>query len=134
MLDNLYENIGDKIKSWAKWIFVVEAIGAIITGLIFLFAYEDRILYGLLTLICGPIGAWIGSWILYAFGELVEKTHENENNTRQILENLNRRPIGNKNMPVQITTATNDTSVHKWRCDACGNMITQSPCEHCGRE
>ena len=75
MLDNLYENIGSKIKNWAKWIFVIEAIGAVITGLVFLFTDEDLILYGLLTLVCGPIVAWVGSWILYAFGQLVEDVH-----------------------------------------------------------
>ena len=75
MLDNLYENIGSKIKNWAKWIFVIEAIGAVITGLVLLFTDEDLILYGLLTLVCGPIVAWVGSWILYAFGELVEDVH-----------------------------------------------------------
>ena len=92
MLDNLYENIRGKIKSWAKWIFVIEAIGAVITGLVLLFTDEDLILYGLLTLVCGPIVAYIGSWILYAFGELVEKTCDNENNTRQILKKLTRTP------------------------------------------
>lgn len=75
MLDNLYENIGGKIKNWAKWIFIIEAIGAIITGLVLLFTDEDLILYGLLTLVCGPIVAWVGSWLLYAFGELVEDIH-----------------------------------------------------------
>ena len=75
MLDNLYENIGSKIKNWAKWIFVIEAIGAVITGLVLLFTDEGLILYGLLTLVCGPIVAWVGSWILYAFGQLVEDVH-----------------------------------------------------------
>ena len=75
MLDNLYENIGGKIKNWAKWIFIIEAIGAIITGLVLLFTDEDFILVGLLTLVCGPLVAYVGSWILYAFGELVEDVH-----------------------------------------------------------
>ena len=75
MLDNLYENIGSKIKNWAKWIFIVEAIGAIITGVVLMATDEDLIVYGLLTLVCGPIIAWVGSWILYAFGELVEDIH-----------------------------------------------------------
>ena len=35
MLDNWYADIGGKIKNLAKWIFVVESIGAIITGLFF---------------------------------------------------------------------------------------------------
>ena len=92
MLDNLYENIGSKIKNLAKWIFVIAAIGAVITGLVLLFTDEDLILYGLLTLVCGPIVAYIGSWILYAFGELVEKTSDNENTTRQILKKINENP------------------------------------------
>ena len=74
MLDNLYDNIGGKIKNWAKWIFIIEAIGAIITGLVFLFSGSYTML-GLLILIFGPIIAWVGSWILYTFGELVEDVH-----------------------------------------------------------
>ena len=31
------------------------------------------------------------------------------------------------NTPVKKVT-------HSWRCDACNNMRTQSPCEHCGKE
>ena len=113
MLDNLYENIGGIIKNWAKWIFIFEAIGAIITGLVLLFTDEDLILYGLLTLVCGPIVAYIGSWILYAFGELVEKTCDNENNTRQILLKLNENPVekkqtSNNAIPLTVKT-TSDT-------------------------
>ena len=76
MLDNLYTDIGGKIKNWAKWIFIVEAIGAIITGLVFLFDYgiEDG-WWALFIIIFGPIVAWVSSWILYAFGQLVEDTH-----------------------------------------------------------
>lgn len=69
MLDSLYENIGGKIKSWAKWIFIVEAIGSIIAGIVL--AAEEDILYIFIAII-GPFIAWVSSWILYAFGELVE--------------------------------------------------------------
>ncbi len=71
----MYDNIGGKIKGLAKTMFIVEAIGAIITGLVLLSIDEDLIGYGLLTLVCGPIVAWVGSWLLYAFGELVEDVH-----------------------------------------------------------
>ncbi len=93
MLDNLYENIGGKIKNWAKWIFIVEAIFAIITGVILILAgieFELYILLGMLTLLFGPIVAWVSSWILYAFGELVEDIHELRYNvnTRTIEKNV----------------------------------------------
>ena len=84
MLDNLYENIGGKIKNWAKWIFIIEAIGAVITGIALLATDDDFILVGLLTLFCGPLVAYVGSWILYAFGELVEKTSDTNNVIRKI--------------------------------------------------
>lgn len=39
---------------------------------------EDLIGYGLL----GPVIAWVSSWLLYGFGELIDKTCEIEYNTR----------------------------------------------------
>ena len=73
MLDTLYENIGGKIKNLAKWIFIIEAIGAIITGFVLLIdrGFEDK-WWALFIIFFVPIVAWVGSWILYAFGELVE--------------------------------------------------------------
>ena len=70
MLDNLYSNIGAKIKSWAKWICIVEAISAIIGGITLM--VEEEFLYGLLCLIAGPIVAFVSTWLLYAFGEITE--------------------------------------------------------------
>ena len=87
MLDNLYENIGGKIKNWAKWIFIVEAIGAVMAGITLIATDDDLILAGLLTLFCGPIVAYVGSWILYAFGELVEDVHairDKEGTTKEV--------------------------------------------------
>jgi len=89
-LDDLYIDIGKKIKGWAKWIFIVEAIAFGISGVGMLFAAEDGWMFfaGLLTLVIGPLVAWVSSWILYAFGELVEKTSANEQNTRNILKRM----------------------------------------------
>ena len=70
MLDNLYSNIGTKIKNWAKWICVVETISAIIGGIALM--AEEEFLYGLLCLIVGPIVAFVSTWLLYAFGEITE--------------------------------------------------------------
>lgn len=69
-----YENIGDKIKGLAHLIFVVEAIAAVITGIALIFSDEDMILYGLLVIVIGPIMAWVSSWLLYGFGQLIENS------------------------------------------------------------
>lgn len=70
MLEKLYENIGVKIKSWAKWIFIVEAVSAIIGG--FIMVGNDDAEMGLIMVIAGPVVAWVSSWLLYAFGQLVD--------------------------------------------------------------
>lgn len=76
MLENLYEDIGGKIKNLAKWIFVIEAGIAVIAGF---FLLEENTWAGLLALIGGPLVAWISSWILYAFGQIVEDVHAMRN-------------------------------------------------------
>jgi len=36
-----YDNIGEKIKNLAKWAFIVEAIGAVITGIFLMINAAD---------------------------------------------------------------------------------------------
>ena len=73
MLDDLYINIGAKIKTWAKWIFIIEAISAIIGGIGFIVNDDGGI--GFVIMVFGPLLAWVSSWLLYAFGELDEDVH-----------------------------------------------------------
>ena len=77
-----YDNIGGKIKGLAKACFTVETIAAIITGIGFMVADSDLVLVGLLVMVFGPIVAWVSSWLLYGFGELIEKACEIADNTR----------------------------------------------------
>jgi hypothetical protein len=69
----MYDNIGGKIKGLAKASFIVAAIAEVITG-IALMATDDLIGYGLLVMFVGPIAAWVSSWLLYGFGQLVENS------------------------------------------------------------
>ena len=89
-LDSWYTDIGKKIKGWAKWIFILEAIAAVIGALVMLVTAEDWVVSfaALLALFVGPFVAWVSSWLLYAFGELVDKTAANERNTQNILKFL----------------------------------------------
>ena len=142
MLDNWYENIGGKIKGLAKWIFAIEAIAAIITAFVLFFADDSLIIVGIITLVCGPIIAWIGSWILYAFGELVEKTSDNERNTRNILGTLTgtyekktlkkftETPVKDIFAGVRENGSANTIK----RCPYCGDVVKFGRCEMCGKE
>ena len=79
--DRLYENIGNKIKNLAIAFFIVQAIGAIITGLILLIdsGFEDA-WWALFIILLGPVVAFVDSWLLYGFGEIVYKLTEIERN------------------------------------------------------
>ena len=76
-----YDNIGGKIKGLAKVAFIVEAIAAVLSGLVMFAEDDDMFLIALLVAIVGPIVAWVGSWLLYGFGQLVENSDTLVKNT-----------------------------------------------------
>ena len=78
----MYENIGGKIKGLAKASAIIGIIAAIIYGWFLMVTDSDMIIVGLLTMVGGPFGAWISSWVLYGFGELIDKVCNIERNTR----------------------------------------------------
>ncbi|MBE6776652.1 MAG: hypothetical protein E7542_00860 [Ruminococcaceae bacterium] len=88
----MYNNISGKIKSLAKFLFGLFAMLGIASGLVLLFiglteSVNDFIISGIITIIVVPIIAWISTWLLYGFGELIEKTciiAENTENLRYI--------------------------------------------------
>ena len=84
MLDNLYSNIGSKIKNWAKWVFVVETIASVIGAVCMMASAEDSwmLIVGAIVLVVGPLIAWVSSWLLYGFGEIIVKLTAIERNTR----------------------------------------------------
>ena len=152
MLDKLYTDIGAKIKNWAKWIFIVESIAAIITGIALMF--EDAVFIGFIVLICGPLVAWVSSWILYAFGEFVEDTKAIRYNTEIIIQSTNHNPVEEtarnnkseakecpnhqpevctKNKAVNVPTE-NSVEDTTWVCGKCNtrNLLSNNACWRCG--
>ena len=73
MINKLYKDIGNQIKGWAQSIFVIELICSIISVIILL--ANELVWLGLIVLICAPIIAFVSTWILYAFGQLVDDIH-----------------------------------------------------------
>ena len=137
----MYDNIGEKIKGLAKAVFIVEAIGAVIAGIALLATYDDFILEGLLTLFCGPIFAWVSSWVLYAFGELVEDVHAVRNNVKNSTIEKNTENIAlEEQTTTSKPTALKSNEVHevekKQYVNNAMNMRTNSTvpywCGKCG--
>ena len=68
----MYDNIGEKIKNLAQvlgWIF----LGAGMIGAIGLWFGLNSFLAGLAALAVGTL-SYVGTWVLYGFGQLVEDT------------------------------------------------------------
>ena len=84
----MYKEIGKKIKKLAIVVFVLEAILFFIGGIILMAINNDLFLVGILMMIIGPLLAWVSSFILYGFGELIDKTSEIANNTSKARANV----------------------------------------------
>ena len=75
----MFDNIGGKIKGLAKVLFWLEAIAAVIVGLVLV---ESTDCLSLLYAIVAVLVAWISAWFLYGFGEIIDKLCDIEKNTR----------------------------------------------------
>jgi hypothetical protein len=75
----MYNNIGRKIKTLAKVICICIAVVWIIIGFsLILNRYSSPFvrLMGLLIILIGPLFAWVNSFLLYGYGELIEQNKE----------------------------------------------------------
>ncbi len=70
----MFENIGSKIKTLAKIIFWIEVAGAVIGGISVAGIDEEFILLAFLIWIAGPLLAWVSSWFVYGYGQLIENS------------------------------------------------------------
>lgn len=78
-----YNDIGKKIKRLAKVLFYIAAVLWILVGIVNMLSGKELILKGLLIAILGPLLSWIGSWMTYGFGEIIDKLCDIERNTRK---------------------------------------------------
>lgn len=93
----MFNNIGHKIQVLAKVLCWIGIICWVITGIALMaggssMTYQlngayvrasngSSIVAGILTIVFGVLLSWIGSFLLYGFGQLVEDTHAIRANT-----------------------------------------------------
>lgn len=74
----MFENVGEKIKSWASALFYITTIISVITAIVLWATIEEGepfyVIGGFIFAILGPLSAWFSSLILYGFGELITTT------------------------------------------------------------
>lgn len=71
-----FNEIGEKLKGLAKTLFIIEIIVCYLAGIVFLVRVvfvPKSIFIALALMILGPVFAWINNWVLYGFGELVDR-------------------------------------------------------------
>ena len=92
MLEKWFTNPGARIKKYAKALFVIESIAAIIGGFVYMAEDEDMILVGLLIAVAGIAVAYVGALFMAAFGDLVQSSIDNKAVNEQILAEVKKAP------------------------------------------
>lgn len=118
----MYNDIGKKIKYLAILNAVAGTVGSLIGGILIINSAYGMIplfdsssmgdtisIAGWLVIIGGSILSWISSWLLYGFGELIERTVHNEENTRKLYQAF----INKNNLPTVNNQAKPAASVEK---------------------
>lgn len=72
--NRLFGNPGRQLISFAKWSFWVEALSAVIGGIVLIVSDQSTFTPGVITIIGGIAAAWIVSLYIYAFGRLVDNS------------------------------------------------------------
>ena len=149
-----FDNIGQKIKSltkWSCWITILLIWIAAPIAFIVLVA-DDWTAYlcwiPLVAAIVGPIIVWIGSWTMYAFGELVDNSTHKQNNKKTSIANKQKSDKitsnivskSNQNAMAKNTPKNNDFEEDDYydiECPNCGEPLsfvvgtTEAECPWC---
>ena len=128
----MFNNIGEKIKSLAIFSTIIGIVLSALLGIRAIFTHS--FIEGLLIVAIGSFMAWIASFLLYGYGELIE-------NTQIIASNM---PKKNTPLPKSVATPKKDylakyrttpaTAGQKTSCPYCLETIneTDTECKSCG--
>lgn len=141
----MFDNIGGKIKGLASFICWVGIIACVIIGIVMIVSAtsgyrtdSEMVFLGIVTMIVGSLLSWVGSFVLYGFGELVENSAELVYMKDQEMMAAKRKEEaekGNKNPAMHSGTSSRVSYSNFWTCPRCGkqNPPSTSTCL-CGGE
>lgn len=92
----MFENIGGKIKAVAQVVCWLGIIVSVICGIIMITQGGGTSFIGFLIMILGSLFSWIGSFMTYGFGQLIQNTdklvaekNSNSTNSAETIINTN---------------------------------------------
>ena len=106
----MFNNIGNKIKILAVVISIITIVCCVFIAIYNL--SEGAYLYALIYAVVGPMLAWISSFLLYGFGQLIENSDKMAQDTDDIVRQLTDLRQTNENSKNSEITETN-TSTEK---------------------
>lgn len=102
----MFDNIGSKIKTAAQVVCWIGIACSVILGIILMAIDEDgSAAVGFLIMILGSLSAWLGSFMTYGFGQLIENT--------DILVAEKRGTVTNSKLPETLPEKIN--TLNKWK-------------------
>ncbi len=152
----MFDDIGGKIKKLATVVCWTGIIASVISGLMIWSQGLDGdagiivFFSGLFTMALGACASWVGTFLLYGFGEIIENLEVLNNNTYEIHALINMlgsgdtHKTGEKDTYVNKTTPTSPPTpsiprvqpifTGGWYCTKCGakNDGTAQFCSECG--
>ena len=125
---SMFKNIGSKIMILAKVNFIIGVIASSAVGIMIAIRFAELsdwygVLLCLLIVGVGSLLAWIGSFVLYGFGKLVQ-SNENIENYLTSKSNNSIQHIQSKHVNDNLT------------CSNCGNKVNNDSafCNNCGNK
>ena len=136
----MFENIGGKIKKLA---IVITIIGIIISFIIGIMLSNEFGLGGFIVILGGSLLSWIGSFLLYGFGEIIDllrkisgETSETDNEKLYEVDNTSYE-TNNAKIHKTGDDLSNAESKDLWVCPQCNKKNEyidkgNPECSHCG--
>ena len=88
-MEYLYGNIGKKIMGLAIVSAILGAVVTFVLGIAIAVNSNGGVMLflGIFMVVAGPICSWVGSWVLYGFGKLVDNSQATRTNVYRIVQN-----------------------------------------------
>ena len=126
----MFKNIGKKLMVLAKvffWVFLITSIVGGTTMIIFYFTQSNNFDFApwflpvaIATAVAGPLFAWLSSWGIYSWGELIHNVNQIKNNGAPT-----NAPVSQETEIMDETVPTNCTTTQKLDQLLSSGLITQ---------